>query len=356
MRFSMSDQTQIINYFKFVDQSNSTSIKSIKFNTFINCFNSTSRVYFSVNHVSEISQYQHIAIDETSSSKIQQKQKQKFKTRASVDSSKQKYLVDAVIDHINQDIRVETSLTNARRYESIKSSINSTKKLKFSIFSNRFNSTLRIDFSINQVAETSQHEHIAIDETSSLKTQQKIKNCFSSRSFEQEYIVVTNVDHTTKDIRVETSLTNARKYESVKSLIKSDKLIKKLKFRIFNNKFSSTSRVCFSVNQIAETSHIALDEILNSTSYRSFKSLKFAIIITSLNSALRFSLSVNHDSIMSQMLISMFSRIDFLRVLINKVTYVSILAFFRTMIHHCRRRFYTHLDIRVETTLKKTEK
>ena len=162
MRFSMFNQIQIINYFKFADQSNSTSIKSIKFNTFISCLNST----------------------------------------------------------------------------------------------------FRICFSINQNARTSQHQHIAIDETSSLETQQK------------------------------------------------------LKFSIFSSRFSSTSRFCFSVNQIAETSqyqHIEIDKIKSLKSFKSiklFKSLNSVAIISTFNSTFRFSLSINHDSLIS-------SRIDFLRALIN---------------------------------------
>ena len=54
MCFSMFDQT--FDYFKFVDQSNFTSIKSFKsfkFAVFINCFCSTSRFYFSVNRTEE---------------------------------------------------------------------------------------------------------------------------------------------------------------------------------------------------------------------------------------------------------------------------------------------------------------
>ena len=72
-RFSMLDQIKIINYFKFVDQSNFTSINSFKFVVFINCFCSTFRFYFSINRTSKISQYQNIAIDEASN-------QQKFKT------------------------------------------------------------------------------------------------------------------------------------------------------------------------------------------------------------------------------------------------------------------------------------
>ena len=231
MRFSLSsmfDQIQIINYFKFADQSNSTSIKSIKFSTFINCFNSTSRVCFSINQDAKTS---HIAFETNFTSLI----KSRIKTRASIDSSESKYLVAADVDHINKDIRVETSLTNARKYNSIKS-LKSFKKLKFSIFSSRFNSTSRVCSSFNQDARTSH-----IDFT-------------SCRSF------------------------------------------KSIKFSTFINCLNSTSRVCFSVNQVAEIQqyqHIAIDKV------KLFKSLKSAAIISSLNSTFRFSLSVNHDSLNS---------------------------------------------------------
>ena len=249
--FSMFDQINIINYFKFVNQ----SFKSFKFNAFINCFCSTFRIYFSVNQDARTSR---IAIDETSDLEIQQKIKNCFSSR----SFEQEYIVVASVDHIKKNIRVETSLTNARKYNSIKSSIKlfkslkSFKKLKFNIFSNKFNSTSRICFSVNQVAETSQYQHIAIDKT---------------------------------------------------------KLFKSLKI----NSFKSTSRVCFSINQIARISqyqHITIDKI------KLLKSLK----INSFSSTLRFSLSINHDSIMSQMLISISSRVDFFDVLINQIIYVSI--------------------------------
>ena len=230
MRSFMSDQIQIINYFKFVDQSNSTSIKSIKFNTFINCFNSTSRICFSINQIARILQ---IAIDAISSLKS------RFKSKTSTTKSsrffEQEYIVVADVDHIKKDIRVETSLTNARKYNSIKSSIKlfkslkSFKKLKFSIFSSRLNSTSQIDFSVNQVAETSQYQHIEIDKVKLLKS-----------------------------------------FKSVKLL----------------------------------------------------KSLKSTAIINSLSSTFWFSLSVNHDSLIS-------SRIDFLRALINQMTYVSINSYLR---------------------------
>ena len=52
-RFSMSDQTQIINYFKFADQSNSASIKSSIFDVFVSSFCSTFRFCFSVNQSAE---------------------------------------------------------------------------------------------------------------------------------------------------------------------------------------------------------------------------------------------------------------------------------------------------------------
>ena len=276
--FSMFDQIQIINYFKFVDQSNSTSIKSIKFNTFINCFNSTSRICFSVNQIAKTSQHQHIAIDETSNSKIKQ-------------------------------------------------------KFKFDVFINNFNSTSRVCSSINQDArishiasETNFTSLITSTKTSSLKIQ-KIKIRVSIDSLESRYLVAANVDHINKDIRVETSLTNAKRYNSIKSSIKSiEKLkfksiksIEKLKFNNFNSKLNSTSRVRFSINQIAETwqyQHIAIK------STEKFKSIKFSTFISCFNSTSRFCFSINHDSLIS-------SRIDFLRVLINQMIYVSINSRFR---------------------------
>ena len=275
----MSNQVKIINYFKSVD----LSFKSFKFSTFINCFSSTSRIYSSVNQVARTSQ---IAIDAISNLKNRLKSKT-FKT--SSNSSKQKYLADAVIDHTNQNIRVETSLTNAENN-----------------FSSKFNSTSRICSSVNQIAETSQYQHVAIDEASSLEIHQKLKS----------------------DI-----------------------------FAI--DSFNSTSRICFSINQVAETSqyqHVATDKV------KLLKSLKSAAIISSLSSTLRFSLSVNHDSLIS-------SRIDFFRALINQqMTYVSIITRFsyrlsyqlaslplQTTIHRRRRHSHMHLDIRVETTLKKKE-
>ena len=165
--FSMFDQIKIISYFKFVDQ----SFKSFKFNAFINCFCSTFRIYFSVNRTAETSQYQQIAIDETSNQR-------KFKSfeMQLLCTSQQKYIVATNVYHINKNIRVETLLTNAKEYNSIKSliklfkSLKSFRKLKFSIFSNKLNSTSRVCFSINQVAEISQYQHIAIDKIRLLKS------------------------------------------------------------------------------------------------------------------------------------------------------------------------------------------
>ena len=300
MRFSMFNQTQITNYFKFVDQSNSTSINSRKFSFFISCFCSTSRFCSSVNRITETSQHQHIATDETSSLKTQQKFKsdvfisnssstsrvcfsinqnarishiafetnftslikstkassleiqQRIKIRVSIDKSKSKYRVAADVDYINKNIHVETSLTNAKKYNSNKSSIKRFKSFKSVVFINSFNSTFRFCFSINQTTKISQHQHIAIDEASSLKIQQKFK------------------------------------------------------FNIFNSNFSSTSRICFSVNQNARISHIALDEILSSISCRSFKFFNSVIFSNSFNSTLRFCLLINSKSIMSQILVSIY--------------------------------------------------
>ena len=117
-------------------------------------------------------------------------------------------------------------------------SVKSFEKLKFGIFINCFDSTFRICFSINRNAKISQ---IAIKTISNLKNQSNVK----IRFFRQEYFVDVDVTHIKLNIRVETSLTNAKKYELIKSSIKSFELFKKFKFNIFNNKFKSTFRVCF---------------------------------------------------------------------------------------------------------------
>ena len=191
---------------------------------------------------------------------------------------------------------------------------------------------------------------------------------------QQEYIVATNVYHINKNIHVETSLTNAKKYNSIKSaikLFKSFKSFNKFKFNIFSSKFNSTSRICFLINQVARISqyqHIAIDSTsrfcfsvnqitktsyIDFTSCRSFKVFKFVVFVNSFNSTFRFSLSVNHDSLK-------LSRIDFLRVLINQqIIYVLITRVFVVF----RQRYlvsstflHKHLDIRVETTLRKKKR
>ena len=161
MRFSMSDQTQITSYFKSVDQSNFTSINSFKSSSFISCscFCSTSRVFFSINQVTRTSQYQHIAIDAISNLMIQRR----FKT------SRQEYMIDANVDHINKDIHVERFLTIAKEFKaSIKASIKSAdsskiKRFKSSFLISCFCSTFRFYSSVNQTTETSQYQRIAID-------------------------------------------------------------------------------------------------------------------------------------------------------------------------------------------------
>ena len=210
----------------------------------------------------------------------------------------------------------------------------STKSAKSSTFTSCLSSAPRACFSANQDQRNSQ---IATDAISSLGSRLKPK-ALRTKSFRpsgQEYIVVANVDHTNKGIRVGTPLTNAKNNNSVKSsikLFKSLKSFKKLKFSIFSSRLSSTSRFCFSVNQIAETSHVALDKISDFTSHQSFKFFIFVVSFNSLNSTLRFYLSIN-KTITSQELSSL-----------------------QTTIHRCRRRFHMHLDIRVETTLKEKKR
>ena len=240
MRSSMSDQTQITSYFKSVDQSNSTSINSFKSSSFISCscLCSTSRVSSSINQVTRTSQYQHIAIDAISNLKIQRR----FK------ASKQEYMTDASVDHTNRDTHVERLLTIAKEFKaSIKASIKSAdsskiKRLKSSSLISCFCSTSRFYSSVNQTAETSQYQRIAIDQTSNLENQSKIK----MQSFRQKYLVDADVIHINSDIRVETTLTELKKYKSIKSLIKSFKsvkLFKKLKFSTRIDEFNSTLRL-----------------------------------------------------------------------------------------------------------------
>ena len=208
IRSQTFDQTQIISYFRSVDQSNSTSISSFKSSSFISNFCSTLRLYSSINRTAETSQYQHIAVDQTSNLENESKTK--------MQSFRQKYLVDADVIHINLDIRVETTLTRARKYKSIKSSIKSSIKLadsskikwlKSSSLTSSLCSTLRLCSSINQDARTS---HIALDRIMSLTSS------------------------------------------------KSVKLIKSLKSVIFISSLNSTLRVSLSVNQVLATSQILI--------------------------------------------------------------------------------------------------
>ena len=333
MRFSISNQIQIISYFKSADQSNSTSIKASSLET-----------------------------------------QQKIKTRASTDSSESKYFVAADIDHTNKSIRVGTSLTDAKEYNSVKSSIKRFKSFKSAVSISSLSLAPRLCSSANQIAGSPQHQHIATDGAPSLETQQKLKSSISSsrfssaprayspanpdartpqiaidvisslksrlksktsttkssRSFGQEYIVVADVHHTNKSIRVGTSLTNAEECNSVKSSIKSVEKFKSIKFSTFISCLSSAFRVCFSVNQVAGTpqyQHIEIDKVKLLKSFKSvklLKSLNSAAIISSFSSTFRFSLSINYDSLIS-------SRIDFLRALINQMIYASI--------NLCLRRF-----------------
>ena len=190
---------------------------------------------------------------------------------------------------------------------------------------NNLCSTSRFYFSINRTAKISQYQHIAIDQTLSLKNQSKIK-MQSFCQFKQKYIVDVDVTHININIRVETTLTKAKKYKlskSIESMIKSFKsikLFKKFKFNSFINCFNSTSRLCHSINQIAKTSHNAFDKTMSFASIKSIKlikSFKFVVFINSLYSTFRFSLSINHDLIMSQILITISSFLQIFCALIN---------------------------------------
>ena len=250
MRFSMSDQIKIINYFKFVDQSNFTSINSFKSSSLISCSRSTSRVFFSVNQVTRTSQYQHIAIDAISNLKIQRRLK----------TFRQEYMIDADVIHINEDNCVERSSTITKKVNAIKSSIKSSIKsvysskikwLKSSSLISCFCSTFRLCSSFNQTTKFSQYQHIAIDQTSSLENQSKINMQSFCQSLRQKYLVDADVTHINLNIRVETTLTEAKEYKLIKSLIKSFKsvkLFKELKFSTCIDEFSSILRLWHSIN------------------------------------------------------------------------------------------------------------
>ena len=100
INFSMFRQIQI-------DQLNFISINSFKSNVFINCFNSTFRICFSINRTTNISQYCHIAIDTISNIMIQSK----IEFYVFVKQFKQKNIVIINNNNINKNNRVETSLT-----------------------------------------------------------------------------------------------------------------------------------------------------------------------------------------------------------------------------------------------------
>ena len=240
MRSSMPDQTQITNYFKPVGQSNSTSINSFKSSSFISCscLCSTSRASFSVNQVARTPQYQHIAADAISNLGIQRRLK----------APKQEYMADADVDHTNRDTHVERLLTIAEEFKaSIKTSIKSAdsskaKRLKSSPLISCLCSAFRLCSSVNQAAGTSQYQRIAADQTSDLENQSKAK----MQSFRQKYLVDADVTHTNSGIRVGTTLTESKKYKSIKSLIKSFKsvkLFKKLKFSTRIDESNSTFRL-----------------------------------------------------------------------------------------------------------------
>ena len=194
-------------------------------------------------------------------------------------------------------------------------SLKSFKSFKFVVFINSCSSTFRLCFLINRTAETSQYQHIAINQTSNLKNESKIE----MQSFKQKYLVDVDVIYINLNIRVETTLTKTKKYKSIKSIksliksFKSIKLIKSFNFNFSINCFNSKSRFCFSINQIAKTLYIAFDKIMNFTSSKSIKSIKLikSFISSSLTnnicSTFWFSLSANHDLITSQILIAISS-------------------------------------------------
>ena len=105
IRFSMFRQIEKINCYKFVDQSNLTSINSFKSNIFINCFNSTFRICFSINRNAKISQ---------------------------------------------------NAINKIKSFKSFKSN----KSIKFAVFIICFCSTFRICFSINRTTKISQYQQI----------------------------------------------------------------------------------------------------------------------------------------------------------------------------------------------------
>ena len=224
MRSSMSGQSQITSYFKPAGQSDSTSTNSRKSSLFTSCLCSAPRLCPSANRIAGTSQHQHIATDGASSLGTQQKLKsdvftsspssapracspanqvartpriatdeapdleiqQKTKNCSSSRPSGQEYIAVADVDHTNKGIRVGTPLTNAREYNSIKSSVKlfkspkSSRKLKSSISSSRPSSAPRACFLANQDART---PHIALDKTLSPTS------CRPSKSFKSAVFI-----------------------------------------------------------------------------------------------------------------------------------------------------------------------
>ena len=365
----MPGQTKITSYFKPAGQSNPTSAKSAKSSTFTSCPSSAPRPCPPANRAAGTPQYRRIATDETPDLETQQKTKNCSSSRP----FGQEYIAVAGVDHTNKDIRVETPLTNAKGYNSVKSSAKSAEKLKSSISSSRPSSTPRACSPANQDART---PHIAPEANLTSLIKSRIKTRASTDQSGPRYLAAAGVDHTNKAIRVETPLTNAEKYNSVKSSIKSSvKRFKssksavsisslnsaprpcspannsaprpcspanrtagtpqhqhiatdgapslgtqqKLKSSISSSRLSSASRACFPANQVAGTpqyQHIATGKA------KLPKSLKSAVFISSLSTALRSSLPANHE--IPQILISMPSRTDLLRALIHQVAYAPI--------------------------------
>ena len=190
--------------------------------------------------------------------------KKKFKKSLNIIHKRMRFSRFSIFD--------QTQITSY--FKSVSQSFNS---IKFNAFSSSFCSTSRICFSVNSAAKIPQYQNVAINETSN---QQRFK-AFEIQSFctfQQEYMTAADVDHINKNIRVRTPLQKTRKYNLIISSIKS--LIK------------------------------------------SVKSFKIAVFISCFSSALRISLSVNHDSITPQILLAISSLLQVLRALIKQLTRV----------------------------------
>ena len=228
IRSSMFDQTQIINYFKSVDQSNFTSIISFKSSSLINSLCSTLQSCSSVNRAAKTSQYQHIAIDHISN--LENKSKIKMQ------SFKQKYFVDVDVTHTNINIRVETSLTKAKKYNLIKTSIKSfksvnlLKKLKSSIYIDESNSTSRVCLSINQDVRTS---HIALDKIMSLTSSESIKSVKLIKSLKSVVFVNSLCSTLRFSLSVNHDLVTSQTLIAISSLLQALRALIKQLIRVF---------------------------------------------------------------------------------------------------------------------------